>query len=67
MPGPFPTIQFLDGEYASAGIQCGKVETIEHLLCECAHYSQLTWKHPGELVTLFLNINTQDLVPWVEL
>jgi hypothetical protein len=40
---------------------------MEHLLCECLHYSQFILTHLGEFVTQFLTNNAQDLVPQVEL
>jgi hypothetical protein len=30
---------------------CGKVETMEHLLCECEHYSEPLWHHFSEIIT----------------
>jgi hypothetical protein len=45
----------------------GRAETMEHLLCECKHFSELLWnKLLGSLTQLFNNRST-DLVPRVEL
>jgi hypothetical protein len=46
---------------------CGEIETMEHLLCYWSHYSQLVWIQLGELVTQFMNINAQGMVPQLEL
>jgi hypothetical protein len=40
---------------------------MEHLLCECMHYSQLVWIRLGEKITLYLKSDSQDLITRVEL
>jgi hypothetical protein len=30
--------------------RCGEVETMEHLLYDCMHNSQLVWIHLGEIM-----------------
>ncbi len=32
---------------------CGDIETMEHLLCECMHYSHLFWISLGEIITQY--------------
>jgi hypothetical protein len=45
--------------------RCEDVETMEHLLCECMHYSQLIWIRLGEIIIKYLN--SQEFIPRVEL
>jgi hypothetical protein len=45
----------------------GVVEAMEHLLCECIHYSQFIWVHLGEIITLYLNSDSHDLISREEL
>ncbi len=47
--------------------KCGEVETMEHLLCECMHYSQLLWDHLGEVITRYLNADSTTYVPKVDI
>jgi hypothetical protein len=47
--------------------RCGEVETMEHLLCECQHYSLLLWERLGEVLTRLFTTLSQDYVPRVEL
>jgi hypothetical protein len=46
--------------------RCRDAETMEHLLCECMHYSQLIRIHLGNIVILDLNSDSQVLIPRVE-
>jgi hypothetical protein len=46
--------------------RCGGVETMEHVLCECLHYSQLIWIRLGEIITRYLNSISPQQVPRVE-
>ncbi len=41
--------------------------SIEHLLCECEYYSELTWRWLGDIITQYLNTDAADLVPRVEI
>jgi hypothetical protein len=45
----------------------GDIETMEHLLCKCMHCYQLLWICLGDIITLYLTSNTQELIPKVEL
>jgi hypothetical protein len=45
----------------------GKVETMEHLLCECEYYSELLWNRLAEILTQLFNSIPAGLVPGVEL
>jgi hypothetical protein len=45
---------------------CGHTETMEHLLCECLHYSQLLWICLGEIITEYLNSVSSQHIPRVE-
>ncbi len=47
--------------------RCWEVETMEHLLCECMHYSQLLWIRLGEVITQYLNSASQNYIPRVEI
>jgi hypothetical protein len=47
--------------------RCGNVETMEHLLHECGHYSSLIWEKLGNSLTRCLNELSDDLVPRIEL
>jgi hypothetical protein len=40
---------------------------MEHVLCECLHYSQLLWIRVGDIIQLYLNPAPRDLSPRVEL
>ncbi len=46
--------------------RCGCIETMEHVLCECLHYSELIWIWLGEVITKYLNLISSQLVPRVE-
>ncbi len=46
---------------------CSKVETMEHLLCECEHYSEPLWSKLAEGLTMLFNDISNDRVPRVEL
>jgi hypothetical protein len=45
--------------------RCKKVETMEHLLCECEYYSELLWNKLAEGLTMLLNDLFMDRVPTV--
>jgi hypothetical protein len=47
--------------------RCGDVETMEHLLCECMHYSQLLWDRLGDVITRYLNLVSSTYVPKVDI
>jgi hypothetical protein len=47
--------------------RCKKVETMEHLLCECEFYSEPLWGKLAESLTMLLNDISIDDVPRVEL
>jgi hypothetical protein len=47
--------------------RCKKVETMEHLLCECEFYSELLWDKLAEGLTMLLNDVSGDRVPRLEL
>jgi hypothetical protein len=47
--------------------RCKKVETMEHLLCECDHYSEPLWNKLAESLTKLLNDASEGEVPRVEL
>ncbi len=47
--------------------RCKKVETMEHLLCECKHYSEPLWNKLAEGLTMLLNEVSTDRVPRIEL
>jgi hypothetical protein len=47
--------------------RCKKVETMEHLLCECEYYSEPLWSKLAEGLTMLLNDISIDDVPRVEL
>jgi hypothetical protein len=47
--------------------RCKKVETMEHLLCECEHYSELLWDKLASSLTSLLNKLSGDQVPRIEL
>jgi hypothetical protein len=47
--------------------RCKKVETMEHLLCECEFYSEPLWGKLAEGLTMLLNDISIDDVPRVEL
>ncbi len=47
--------------------RCGKMETMEHLLCECEFYSEPLWGKLAESLTMLLNDISTDDVPRVEL
>jgi hypothetical protein len=44
----------------------GATETMEHVLCECLHYSQLLWIQLREITTRHLNSISPEHVPRVE-
>ncbi len=44
-----------------------KVETMEHLLCECEYYSEPLWNKLVESLTMLLNDVSTDEVPRIEL
>jgi hypothetical protein len=46
--------------------RCNKVETIEHLLCDCEYYSEPLWSKPAEGLTMLFNDVSSDRVPRVE-
>jgi hypothetical protein len=43
--------------------RCKKVETMEHLLCECEYYSEPLWNKLAEGLTMLLNDVSTDGVP----
>jgi hypothetical protein len=45
--------------------RCGKVETMEHLLCKCMHYSQLL--RVREVITQHLNRVSPEDIPRIEI
>jgi hypothetical protein len=47
--------------------RCKKVETMEHLLCECEFYSELLWNKLAEGLTMLLNDASTDTVPRIVL
>ncbi len=47
--------------------RCKKVETMEHLLCECEYYSEPLWNKLADGLTMLLNDVSTDGVPWIEL
>jgi hypothetical protein len=47
--------------------RCKKVETMEHLLCECEHYSEPLWNNLAEGLTMLPNEVSTDRVPRIEL
>ncbi len=47
--------------------RCKKVETMEHLLCECEYYSEPLWSKLSEGLTMLLNEVSMDRVPRIEL
>jgi hypothetical protein len=47
--------------------RCSKVETMEHLLCECEYYSEPLWSKLAEGLTMLFNVISSDRVPRVEL
>ncbi len=47
--------------------RCRTVETMEHLLCKCPHYSQLLWIQLGEVITQYLNSTSLDYIPQVDI
>jgi hypothetical protein len=47
--------------------RCKKVETMEHLLCECEFYSEPLWGKLAESLTMLLNDISTDDVPRIEL
>jgi hypothetical protein len=47
--------------------RCKKVETMEHLLCECEFYSEPLWNKLAEGLTMLLNDASTDRVPRIEL
>jgi hypothetical protein len=47
--------------------RCKKVETMEHLLCECEYYSEPLWNKLAESLTMLLNDVSTDEVPRIEL
>jgi hypothetical protein len=46
---------------------CKKVETMEHLLCECKYYSEPLWNKLAEGLTMLLNDVSADRVSRIEL
>jgi hypothetical protein len=47
--------------------RCSEVETTEHLLCKCMHYSQLIWIHLGEVITKYFNSVSPEYIPRLEI
>ncbi len=47
--------------------RCKKVETMEHLLCECEFYSEPLWSKLAESLTMLQNDISTDEVPRIEL
>jgi ribosomal protein S15P/S13E len=47
--------------------RCGKVETMEHLLCECENYSEPLWNKLADSLTQLFRVISQDDVPRVDL
>jgi hypothetical protein len=47
--------------------RCGQVETMEHLLCECEHYSEPIWTKLSASLTKLLNEVSEGEVPRIEL
>ncbi len=47
--------------------RCGKVETMEHLLCECEYYSECLWNPLAESLTKYYYATSADHVLRVEL
>jgi hypothetical protein len=48
-------------------IRCGKMETMEHLLCECENYSEPLWNKLADTLTQLFRVISQDDVPRVDL
>jgi hypothetical protein len=46
---------------------CGKPETMEHLLCKCANYSEPLWGKLADALTQLFNYISLDDVPRVDL
>jgi hypothetical protein len=47
--------------------RCKEVETMEHLLCVCEHYSEPLWTKLADGLTMLLNETSTNEVPRVEL
>jgi hypothetical protein len=47
--------------------RCGRVESMEHLPCECEHYLELLWNRMAEMLTQLFNSRSVNLVPRAEL
>jgi hypothetical protein len=47
--------------------RCKKVETMEHLLCECEYYSEPLWGKLAESLTMLLRNISSEEVPRVEI
>ncbi len=47
--------------------RCGKVDTMEHLLCECEYYSGPLWSKLEESLTMLFNDISPNRGPRVEL
>jgi hypothetical protein len=47
--------------------RCGKVETVELLLCECEHCLELLWNRLSKVLTRLFNNTSLDHVPRVEI
>jgi hypothetical protein len=47
--------------------RCKKVETMEHLLCECEYYSEPLWDKLAGSLTMLLNNFSREEVPRIEL
>jgi hypothetical protein len=47
--------------------RCGKMETMEHLLCECENYSEPLWNKLADMLTQQFRVISQDDAPRVDL
>jgi hypothetical protein len=47
--------------------RCGRMETMEHLLCECEYYSEGLWNRLAETLTKYYNDISTTYVPRVDL
>ncbi len=47
--------------------RCGKMETMEHLLCECENYSEPPWNKLADTLTQLFRVISQDDAPRVDL
>ncbi len=47
--------------------RCGRVGTMEHLLCECEYYSECLWNWLAEILTKYYNGTSTTYVPRMDL